>query len=378
MNAETGDAVEATPRDTVRQEGTARHGSAAPTTASVRDPQPPPARGRPPWPRVSLELLLRFQTLFGLIGILVAGVVLSPHVDGENVFLTADNLVSIVRSVSEYGILAVGMTFVIIAAGIDLSVGALLGFSGILVATLMVSRGWGMLPAIAAVLLVGAVFGLVQGVISTAMKIQPFIVTLAGLQLALGLGQIISDNKHIAIVSGDGPGFAPPQFDVLGGQVPGTDVPVSVIVFLVVAVAGTLLLNTTRFGQHVFAVGGNPRAARLSGINVKAVIIGTFVICGFTAALGGIVDAGQFHFAGSNQGAGFELTVIASVVIGGTSLMGGTGSILGTVAGALLLGALRNILILNNVDSNKQPVITAVIIVGAVALQNLASRRGST
>jgi ribose transport system permease protein len=322
-----------------------------------------------------LEMLFRFQSLVGLVAVFVAGSLLSPIVDGENVFLSADNLVSIIRSVSEYGILAVGMTFVIIGGGIDLSVGALLGLSGILVAVLMVNDGWGALAATVAVLAAGALFGFVQGAISTHLRIQAFIVTLAGLQLALGLGEIISNNKHIAIVSGEGAGFAPPEFEALGGRVFGTVIPFSVVVFLAVAALGALVLNTTRFGRHVFAVGGNARAARLSGINVRAVSIATFVICGFTAALGGIVDAGQFHFAGSNQGGGFELMVIASVVIGGTSLFGGEGTIVGTVAGALLLGALRNILILNDVDSNKQPVITAVIIVGAVALQNLAARR---
>jgi ribose transport system permease protein len=377
VDAETSDAVETAPAGADRAGGAAARATRASVVETVTEGESRRAGGRLPRLRLSLELLLRFQTVFGLAGVVVAGVLLSPRVDGQNVFLTVDNLVSIVRSVSEYGILAVGMTFVIIAAGIDLSVGALLGFSGILLATLMVSRGWGMLPAVAAVLLMGALFGLAQGVISTTLKIQPFIITLAGLQLALGLGEIISGNKHIAIVSGHGPGLVPTQFDVLGGQVAGTVVPVSVTIFLAVAAAGALVLNTTRFGQHVFAVGGNARAARLSGINVRAVITGTFVICGFTAALGGVVDAGQYHFAGSNQGAGFELTVIAAVVIGGTNLMGGTGSIFGTVAGALLLGTLRNILILNNVDPNKQPVITAIIIVIAVALQNLASRRSS-
>lgn len=322
-----------------------------------------------------LDVLARFQSLLGLVAVFVAGVWFSPIIEGENVFLSADNLVSIVRSVSEYGILAVGMTFVIIAGGIDLSVGAMLGLSGIIVATLMVNQGWGAIPAIVAVLAAGVLLGLVQGAVSTYMRIQAFIVTLAGLQLALGLGQIISGNKHIAIVSGHGPGFAPPEFETLGGRVFGTDLPFSVVVFVCVAAAGALVLNTTRFGRHVFAVGGNPRAARLSGINVRAVTIGTFAICGFTAALGGIVDAGQFHFAGSNQGAGFELMVIASVVIGGTSLFGGEGTVVGTVAGALLLGTLRNILVLNDVDSNKQPVVTALIIVVAVALQNVASRR---
>jgi ribose transport system permease protein len=324
-----------------------------------------------------LATVIRFQSLFGLVVVFVAGVAFSPSVDGSRVFLSTNNLVSIVRGVSEYGILAVGMTFVIIAGGIDLSVGAVLGLSGILVGTLMVNHSWNAPLAIVVVLLAGAALGWIQGMVSTYLRIQAFIVTLAGLQLALGLGQIVSGNKHIAIVSGKGKGFAPASFESLGGRVFGTPLPFSVVVFLSTAVVGALVLNTTRFGRHVFAVGGNAKAARLSGINVRAVTIVTFTICGLTAALGGIVDAGQFHFAGSNQGAGLELLVIASVVIGGTSLSGGEGTVVGTVAGALLLGVLRNILVLNNIDSSKQPIVTALIIVGAVVLQNVGVRRRS-
>lgn len=266
-----------------------------------------------------LGVLLRFQTILGLVAVVVAGTVSSPS------FFRMTNLTNIIRDASVFGILAIGMTFVIIGAGIDLSVGALLGFSGILLATLLVSRGWGVLPAVVAVLLMGALFGLAQGFLFTALKIQPFIITLAGLQLALGLGEIVSGNRHLFIPTGHGPGKVDPVFNILSNPVPGTTVPMSVVIFLAIAAAGALVLNTTRFGQHVFAVGGNPRAARLAGINVPAVITGTFVICGFTAALGGIVDAAQFHSAGSNHGAGYELDVIAAVVIGGTSLLGGSG-----------------------------------------------------
>jgi ribose transport system permease protein len=319
-----------------------------------------------------LTLILRFQTAFGLVTVVVAGIVFSPTVKGHNAFLTLVNVTQIVRSVSVYGILAVGMTFVLIAGGIDLSVGAVLGLSGIVLATTLVDQRWGLLSATVVTLLVGALFGLIQGVLTTTLKIQAFIITLAGLQIALGLGQIVSGNRHIMIVPGRN---APPSFDVLSSKVPGTIVPFSVVIFLLVATVGTLVLNTTRFGQHVFAVGGNQRAAQLSGVNVKAVVIGTFVICGFTAALGGIVQSGQLAVAGSNQGVGFELTVIASVIIGGTSVMGGTGSVLGTVAGTLLLGTLQRIMQLNAVDPNKQPVITGVIIVVAVILQKLAARR---
>jgi ribose transport system permease protein len=370
VDAETGHAVEVTPR------GGPSDGAAAqaPDGAAARDAWHPSGADGPDSLRGALDLVLRFQTAFGLVAVLVAGVVFSPTVHGQLVFLTVGNFADIIRSVSVYGILAVGMTFVIIAGGIDLSVGALLGFSGIVLATAMVSHHWGLLPAIVVTLLVGAAFGLVQGVLSTLLKIQPFIITLAGLQVALGLGEIVSGNEHVMIVAGRN---APPSFDLLGSKIPGTVVPFAVIIFLVAAAVGALVLNTTRFGQHVFAVGGNARAARLSGINVKAVVIGTFVISGFTAALGGIVQSGQLAVAGSNQGVGFELTVIASVVIGGTSVMGGTGSVLGTVAGTLLLGVLQNILTLNTVDPSKQPVITGVIIVTAVVLQNLAARRAS-
>jgi ribose transport system permease protein len=374
VSAETRDTVGATPGGAVPAEGTAVQVPKAPDAGAAREAGRPHRRVGLASLRGATDLVLRFQTAFGLVAVLVAGVVFSPIVKGQNVFLTLDNFADIIRSVSVSGILAVGMTFVIIAGGIDLSVGALLGFSGIVLATTMVSHRWALIPAIAATLVVGAVFGLVQGALSTALKIQPFIITLAGLQVALGLGEIVSGNKHIMIVAGRN---APSSFDVLGSKIPGSVVPVSVIIFLVVAAVGTLVLNTTRFGQHVFAVGGNARAARLSGINVKAVIIGTFVICGFTAALGGIAQAGQLNVAGSNQGAGLELTVIASVVIGGTSVMGGTGSVLGTVAGTLLLGVLQNILTLNTIDPSKQPVITGVIIVTAVVLQNLAARRSS-
>ena len=324
------------------------------------------------WPRLSL--LVRFQSVLGLVLVLLGGIAFSPRHNGAILFLTADNLANIVRSVSETGIIAVGMTFVIIAGGIDLSVGAVLGLAGILVARLMVDGGWGAVAAIAAVLVAGLVFGLVQGAVSTTMRIQAFVVTLAGLQLARGLARIISGDKFISIGYGHGPGLAPPSFAVLGDRV-GQVLPVSALVFLAVGAAASVVLNTTRFGRHVFAVGGNERAARLSGINVRRIKIATFAICGLTAALSGILDAGQLNFANPNSGTGYELAAIAAVVIGGTSLFGGEGTVVGTLAGALLLGSLNNILQLNNVNANLQLVVTATIIVAAAALQNLASRR---
>lgn len=378
MDAETNDVIEVMPGSAAPAETAATPASKA-TAAAARAAYRLQGRRRPAPLSKVLDVVLRFQTVFSLVAVIVAGIVLCPpNRSGQSVFLTVSNFADIIRSISVYGILAVGMTFVIIAGGIDLSVGALLGFSGIVFATMMVSHGWGLLAAIAFTLFAGAVFGLVQGLLSTSLRIQPFIVTLAGLQVAFGLGQIISSSSPSGRITPEAGVDAPMSFDSLGSKIPGTVVPVSVIVFLVVAAVGILVLNTTRFGQHVFAVGGNARAARLAGINVKAVIIGTFVLCGLTAALGGIVLCGQNDVAGSNQGVGYELTVIASVVIGGTSVMGGTGSVLGTVVGTLLLGVLQNILTLTNVSSYKQPVITGLIIIVAVVLQNLAARRSTT
>ena len=355
------------------------HDVVEPETAAGPAPQPDvrvAAGGSPStarWPKLSV--LVRFQSVLGLVLVLLGGIAFSPRHNGAILFLTADNLANIVRSVSETGIIAVGMTFVIIAGGIDLSVGAVLGLAGILVARLMVDGGWGTVAAIAAVLVAGLVFGLVQGAVSTTMRIQAFVVTLAGLQLARGLARIVSGDKFINISYGHGPGLAPPSFAVLGDRVFGQVLPVSALVFLAVGIMASVVLNTTRFGRHVFAVGGNERAARLSGINVRRIKIATFAICGLTAALSGILDAGQLNFANPNSGTGYELAAIAAVVIGGTSLFGGEGTVVGTLAGALLLGSLNNILQLNNVNANLQLVVTATIIVAAAALQNVASRR---
>jgi ribose transport system permease protein len=322
-----------------------------------------------------VDILVRFQSLLGLVLVFLGGLAFSPRRDGAILFLTADNLANIVRAVSETGIIAVGMTFVIIAGGIDLSVGAVLGLSGVAVATLMVNHGWDSLPAIVAVLIAGLLFGLVQGAVSTAMRIQAFVVTLAGLQVARGLARMVSGDKFININYGHGHGLAPPSFAILGDRLFGDVIPVSAVVFLAVGAVAFVVLNASKFGRHVFAVGGNERAARLSGINVRRVKVIAFGICGLTAALSGVLDAGQLSFANPNSGTGYELVAIASVVIGGTSLFGGEGTVIGTLAGALLLGTLNNILQLNNVNADLQLVVTGLIIVAAATLQNIAARR---
>ena len=327
-------------------------------------------------PRLDLlALVVRFQSIIGLVLVAIGGVFFSPVRHGHILFLAPDNVANIVRAISETGIIAVGMTFVIITAGIDLSVGATLSLSSVLTATMMVSVGWGLLPTLLAVLLVGAAFGAMQGLIATRFRLEPFIVTLAGLQVARGIALIISDNKYINISYGDGPGLAPPIFAILGDRLFDNTVPVATLVFIVFAIIGTVVLNTTRYGRYVFAVGGNERAARLSGVPVTAIKVSVYAITGLASAAAGIVHAGQFNFGSANDGTGYELMAIAAVVIGGTSLFGGAGSMVGTVAGSVMLGALANILQLNNINAALQLLATGAIIVFAAVLQSLVRRR---
>ena len=184
------------------------------TTAA---PAAPAARPR----RSPLAYLVRFQSLLGLVIVVAAGVAFSPRRHGHILFLQTDNVANIIRSIAETGILALGMTFVIIAAGIDLSVGAVLGLCSVLTADLLVNEGWGLWTTLPLVLLTGLVFGAVQGFISTKARIQAFIVTLAGLQAARGLSLIASGNSFINISYGDGPGKAPAGFAVLGERIGG-------------------------------------------------------------------------------------------------------------------------------------------------------------
>ncbi|TCO53080.1 ABC transporter permease [Actinocrispum wychmicini] len=315
--------------------------------------------------------VFRFQSLFGLVAVFVAAILFSPSRNGELVFLSSGNLFNVVRAISEKGIIAVGMTFVILIGGIDLSVGAVLGLTAVASADLMVNNDWGVVPTVLLVLVVGLVFGLLQGVASTAFRIQAFIVTLAGLQIARGLARIWSGGQGIAISYGTDPGEAPVAFSLLGERTFNGLVPIPALIFVVIAVLATLFLRSSAFSRHVYAIGGNEKAARLSGIPVTKVKIIVFGICGLLTALAGIIHAGQLNQGSPNDGLGYELDAIAAVVIGGTSLAGGRGSVGGTVAGALLIGVLNNILSLNGVNSDIQLLITGFVIVVVAGLQRL-------
>src|SRR6478736_8288573 len=289
----------------------------------------------------TIGFLARFAPLIFLIVLMAAFAIFEPR------FLTPLNLFNILRQVSIYGLLAIGMTFVILTAGIDLSIGSLVAFAGLVAAAVSkggvsnrfnvgagqeaASYGW-YLAALASIG-VGLVGGFLQGFAITRLKVPPFVVTLGGMSAFRGAALLFAAGGPI---SGFQPSFT------WWGQGKIGPVPVPVIIFLLAALIAHIVLRYPRYGRQIYAVGGNPEAARLSGLNVNRVIASVYMIMGFFAGLGAFVLAARLNSAEAVAGTGYELTVIASVVIGGTSLFGGAGTIFGTVIGSILIGVLLN------------------------------------
>ncbi|MGH2761245.1 MAG: ABC transporter permease [Thermoleophilaceae bacterium] len=281
-------------------------------------------------------------------------------------FLTSDNLFNIGQQTAVTAIIAIGMTLVIITAGIDLSVGAVAALAGVLGVTLMVGSGLPPLLAIAAGVLIGAACGTVNGLLITLTGMAPFIATLGMLSVARGL-DLISTNA-VAVFG------APESFRLLGqGQV--GPIPIPVIVLAVVAVIGHVVLTRTKLGRYSYAIGSNPEAARLSGIPVKGYLTSVYVICGALAGFGGMIAASRVNSGQPNFGEGLELDVIAAAVIGGASLFGGQGTVVGTLIGAFLIALIRNGSVLLDINIFYQSVIIGSIIWLAVMWDQFRRRR---
>jgi ribose transport system permease protein len=320
----------------------------------------------------ALDMLLRFQSVFGLIVILVLAAILSPVRNGANVFLEPRNLLNIVRFASENGIIAIGVTLVILTGGIDLSVGAVLALCAVGAAAFMTRYDLETAPTILLVLALGCFVGIVNGLVTTRFNIQSFITTLAMLGVARGVASLWSGGYAIPIAYGEGVGLAPPSFKaIFAGQVSllGLEIPAPVFYFLGVGLIASFLLRRTGFGRHVYAVGGNETAARLSGVDVDRVKVIVFAISGLLAGLAALLHAALVNQGSHIDGSGYELNAIAAVVIGGTSLAGGVGTIVGSMIGALTLSILDNILGLRNIQSEYQAILKGVIIVLAVVIQ---------
>lgn len=286
-------------------------------------------------------------------------------------FVDIDNVLTILRLAAVIGVVSVGMTFVIIGGGIDLSVGALVALSSVWATTLATQRmaedvHW--IVMVITAIAVGAGAGLVNGVVIAYGRLVAFIATLAMLAAARGLAEIIA-NRRTQIVQNEG------FLDFFGGDVLG--VPGLVIIWALVSVGGWVLLNRTTFGRHTFAVGGNAEAARLAGIRVQWHTLKLYVLSGVTCGIAAVMLMARTTTGSSTHGTLLELEVIAAVVIGGTLLTGGRGTIVGTVLGVLIFTTLENVFTLNNLSSSVQAVAQGVIIVLAVLLQMRLAEGGS-
>ncbi len=284
-------------------------------------------------------------------------------------FLTADNLFNLGSQTSVNAVLAVGVTLVIITAGIDLSVGSVAALSGVVGVLIMVQLGFGVLLGILGGIAVGAAAGLVNGLLVAVVGLPPFIATLGMLSVARGL--VLISTGAVSVFG------APEAFRLLGQGVIGS-IPIPILVIVVVAVAGHLVLTRTRLGRYAYAMGSNAEAARLSGIPVRRHLTGVYVICGALAGLGGMIAASRINSGQPNFGEGLELDVIAAVVIGGASLFGGQGTVLGSLIGAFLVALIRNGAVLLDINTFYQNVLIGVIIWIAVFWDRFRRRRLGT
>ena len=311
---------------------------------------------------------LGFARNLGLVIALVLVCVVGLVTAGDR-FASTDNMVTILRLAAVVGVVSIGMTFVITGGGIDLSVGALVALSSVWATTTgtqAMADDYGWIVMVISAVLVGTACGVINGVLIAYGKVVPFIATLAMLASARGLAEIIADRKTQIITT---QGFT----DFFGAEPLG--IPVIVIIFALVTLGGWFLLNRTTFGRRTFAVGGNPEAARLAGINVQRHTVYLYALLGAACGIAAVMLMSRTTTGSSTHGTLLELDAIAAVVIGGTLLTGGRGTVVGTLFGVLIFNTLSNIFTLNNLSTSTQNVAKGVIIVVAVLLQQRIANR---
>ena len=303
---------------------------------------------------ISIQSMLKTMGMFPVLILLCIGF---EMISGR--FMSLDNLSIVAQQASINTVLAAGMTFVILTGGIDLSVGSILAASAMIAVIVSKIPEFGML-GIPAAMLVGGLFGLINGGLVAFIRLPPFIVTLGALTAVRGVARLMGDDKTV---------FNPElPFDFIGN---GTlfGVPWLIIIAAVVIVISWFILRRTVLGIHIYSVGGNEDAARLSGIKVSAVLLFVYGVSGLLSGLGGVMSAARLYAANGTQlGMAYELDAIAAVILGGTSFVGGIGTIWGTLVGALIIAVLTNGLILTGVPDVWQYIIKGLIIIGAVAL----------
>ena len=329
------------------------------TTTDIRQQRQTSAWGR------SASILQRQGALAALVILVVFGVLRY----GEN-FYSEYNIQEVLRYNAMFGLIALGMTFVIMTGGIDLSVGAVAALGSVVLALLSPHGVW---IAIGGAVLSGLAVGLINGTIIARFGIQPFIVTLAMLMAARGVALILADNTNVYV------DFESGFMDLDRNEIAG--IPLRIVILFVAYVLGSVLLNFTRFGRHVLAIGGNEEAARLAGLPIGRTLLVVYGLSGALAGLAGVLLGWQTATGAPTEGLGWELSAIAAVVIGGTLLTGGLGSVGTTLVGAILLGLIFNVLNFENgkgvisLSSYWQTVIRGLILLIVVLLQNRLSRR---
>lgn len=311
-------------------------------------------------PELSSEGNTNISDILRKYGLLIAIVIMMVELSVlSNVFLTGENLINVLRQVSINGIMALGVTLVILTGGIDLSVGSLLAVSGVIIGSIITKNPNAAILAIFIGIAVCAMFGGVSGVFIAKFRVPPFVATLAMMTVARGFALVYSKGRPYIITA--------KQFEFLGkGNIIG--IPIPVIILALVVLITLVILNTTRWGRYIYAIGGNEAAAKVSGVAIDRIKMFVYTFSGATAGLAGAVLASRIASGQPAVGEGYELDAIAAVVIGGTSLVGGVGTIFGTILGFLIIGLISNGLTLLGVSSYYQQIVKGGIILAAVLL----------
>lgn len=310
-----------------------------------------------------LNKILKNKPLIGFFVFSIVVAIINPR------FLTISNILNVFRQMSINSIIAIGMTMVILTGGIDLSVGAILAYCGAIMAYLL-NIGYNPVIAIVLTLILGLIFGAFNGVLVAKMKLQPFIVTLVTMTFLRGATLVFTNGKPITVRDGG------VLFEEIGGGYL-FKIPIPIYIMITLFIVGYYLLNHTKFGRYTYAIGGNEEATKLSGIKVDKIKIWVYGIAGMLSALAGIIATSRLFSAQPTAGEGYELDAIAAVVLGGTSLAGGTGTIFGTLLGSLIIGVLGNALNLLNVSSYYQLMIKAGVILVAVLIDRKEKNKGA-
>ncbi len=296
-----------------------------------------------------------YMLIFIVVGLGLILSFVSPN------FLTVTNLMNVLRQIAVNGILAIGMTVVCLTGGIDLSVGSIVAFSGIIAAGLLRDQDYPLIAIVLIAVALGALLGLYNGYFVAYWKAAPFVVTLSMMTIARGMTYVYSDGRPISNL--------PEEFLAIGkGSIIG--IPIPTVILIVVFIIANVMLTKLKFGRYVYAVGGNENAAMVSGINVKKIKMFVYVLSGVACGLAAIILTSRVSAGLPQAGESYELDAIAATVIGGTSLSGGRGRLWGTIVGAILLGIVNNGLDLLNVSSFYQQIVKGLIILGAILIDS--------